>query len=252
MHDYRHLMEPPFGMKKSHIVLGITGASGVVYGLNLCRALLEAHYSVTVLISRTGFDVLRHEAGLHWRDEEKGVEACLKEAFSFAGERIHFHAEDNFMAPIASGSSAPDAMVICPCSMGCLSRIACGNSGTLLERCADVMLKECRPLVLVPRETPLNEIHLENMLRLSRAGARIVPAMPAFYHNPQTVDEIVNFVVGKVMDALGIGSDLFRRWGEEQGAGSGERRAMRLEAGVSSQEPGAGVSGKEQGAGGEW
>ena len=106
-------------------------------------------------------------------------------------------------------------MVICPCSMGTLSRIACGNSRTLLERCADVMIKERRPLALVPRETPLSEIHLENMLKLSRLGVRIVPAMPAFYQRPESMDDLVNFVVGKVLDSLGIENRLYKRWKSE-------------------------------------
>lgn len=126
--------------------------------------------------------------------------------------RLDYFAEDDFFAPVASGSSAPDAMVICPCTMGTLSRIACGNSGTLLERCADVMIKERRPLTLVPRETPLSEIHLENMLRLARLGVRIVPAMPAFYHRPESVDDLVAFVVGKTLDSLGIDNSLYKRW----------------------------------------
>ena len=106
-------------------------------------------------------------------------------------------------------------MVICPCSMGTLGRIAAGISGTLIERTADVMLKERRLFILVPRETPLHEIHLENLLKLSRMGVRIVPAMPAFYHNPSTMEDLVDFLVGKVLDSMGIGHDLFRRWGAE-------------------------------------
>src|SRR6185369_5457820 len=138
---------------------------------------------------------------------------ALRGHFPGGGDRLAYYAEDDFYAPIASGSSAADAMVVVPCSMGTLSRISCGNSGNLLERSADVMLKEGRPLVLVPRETPLNAIHLEHMLKLARLGVRIVPAMPAFYQRPQSLDDLVNFVVGKVLDSLGVEQSLFRRWG---------------------------------------
>ncbi len=200
-------------MKNRHIVLAITGASGSVYGLRLGQELLRAGHRVTLLITGAGFDVIRHEAGLEWRGDEAAVTGFLRDHFEDREQRLSYYKENNFLAAIASGSSAPDAMALCPCSMGTLSRIACGNSGNLVERCADVMLKERRPLVVVPRETPLNDIHLENMLRLSRAGARIVPAMPAFYHGPETVDDMVSFVVGKVLDALGVEHGLYRRWG---------------------------------------
>ncbi|HET6418969.1 MAG TPA: flavin prenyltransferase UbiX [Geobacteraceae bacterium] len=201
-------------MNNRHIVLAITGASGSVYGLRLGQELLREGHRLTMLITDAGFDVIRHETGLEWRGDEAAITGCIRDYYEDREQRLGYYGINNFLAPAASGSSAPDAMAICPCSMGTLSRVASGNSGNLAERCADVMLKERRPLVVVPRETPLNDIHLENMLRLSRAGARIVPAMPAFYHGPETVDDMVNFVVGKVLDALGVGHSLYRRWGK--------------------------------------
>ena len=211
-------------MKSDHVVLAITGASGSLYGLRLGGELLKAGYRLTILISRTGFDVIRHETGLDWQASEAEVADRLKLYFDDRGKQLEYYAEDNLFAPVASGSSAPDAMVICPCTMGTLSRIACGISGNLLERCADVVLKERRNLVVVPRETPLNEIHLENMLRLSRMGARIVPAMPAFYHKPESVEDLVNFVVGKALDALGVEHNLYRRWEDvDRAEGRGQK-----------------------------
>jgi 4-hydroxy-3-polyprenylbenzoate decarboxylase len=201
-------------MKNRHLVLAITGASGSIYGLKLGKELLRAGHHLTMLITGAGFDVIRHETGFEWGGDEPAVAGFLRDYFEDLEQRLDFYGENNFLAPVASGSAAPDAMALCPCSMGTLSRIACGNSGNLVERCADVVLKERRPLVVVPRETPLSDIHLENMLRLSRAGARIVPAMPAFYHRPETVDDMVNFVVGKALDALGIDHSLYRRWGD--------------------------------------
>ncbi len=199
-------------MKSGHIVVAITGASGAIYGLRLIEELLSAGFRLSLLISKTGFEVLKHETGLDWVGNEAEVTRLLRD--HFREERgVEYFAEDNFFAPVASGSSVPDAMVLCPCTMGTLSRIASGNSGNLLERSADVVLKEHRTLVLVPRETPLSDIHLENMLKLSRSGARIVPAMPAFYQKPKSVNQMVDFVVGKVLDALGIEHELFRRWG---------------------------------------
>lgn len=200
-------------MKK--IVLAMTGASGAVYGLKLGKELLNSGARLTILISSTGFQVIREETGLDLQGGGGDVQQALEAHFRPASGQLAYFGEDDFFAPVASGSSAPDAMVICPCSMGTLSRIACGNSRTLLERCADVMIKERRPLALVPRETPLSEIHLENMLKLARLGARIVPAMPAFYQRPESMDDLVNFVVGKVLDSLGIENRLFKRWKTE-------------------------------------
>ena len=136
----------------------------------------------------------------------------------FGGDRHLEHVGcDDLFAPIASGSSVPDAVIVAPCSMGTAGRIAAGLSGNLIERVADVALKERRELLLVPRETPLNAVHLENLLKLSRTGAQVLPAMPAFYHRPQSVAELVDFVVGKILDNLGIDHALFTRWGEEKG-----------------------------------
>jgi flavin prenyltransferase len=199
-------------MAMKSVLLAMTGASGAIYGLRLGKELLNSGAHLTILISATGFQVIREETGLDLKGGSEGPLKALTAHFSPEPGQLDYFAEDDFFAPVASGSSAPDAMVVCPCTMGTLSRIACGNSGTLLERCADVMIKERRPLALVPRETPLSEIHLENMLRLARLGVRIVPAMPAFYQRPESVDDLVAFVVGKTLDSLGIGNSLYKRW----------------------------------------
>lgn len=199
-------------MAGKRIFVALTGASGSVYGLRLVEQLCLNGIEVTFTASCSGTQVCREETGLDLSgDLEKATRRLYTHLEVDSGvEMVH---PDDLFCPVASGSAAPDAMVVIPCSMGSLARIACGISGNLIERCADVMLKERRPLLLVPRETPLSEIHLENMLRLSRAGARIVPAMPAFYHKPDTVIELVDFVVGKVLDQLGIEHELFKRWG---------------------------------------
>jgi flavin prenyltransferase len=199
-------------MALKSVLLAMTGASGAIYGLRLGKELLNSGAHLTILISATGFQVIRAETGLDLKGGGGDVLQALAAHFRPEPGQLEYFAEDDFFAPVASGSSAPDAMVVCPCTMGTLSRIACGNSGTLLERCADVMIKERRPLALVPRETPLSEIHLENMLRLARLGVRIVPAMPAFYHRPESVDDLVAFVVGKTLDSLGIDNTLYTRW----------------------------------------
>jgi 4-hydroxy-3-polyprenylbenzoate decarboxylase len=195
------------------IVVAMTGASGAVYGLRLTEELLHAGRRVVLLLSRSGLDVLRYETGLEWEGALSQRRQLMRDYFDGSSRLEHYDEQDLF-APVASGSSAPAAVVVAPCSMGAAGRMAGGMSGNLIERVADVVLKEGRPLVLVPRETPLNQIHLENLLRLARAGARIVPAMPAFYQRPQSVDDMVDFVVGKVLDSLGISHQLFQRWAE--------------------------------------
>ncbi len=201
-------------MENGNIFVAMTGASGSVYGLRLVEQLCLSGFQVTFSASCSGTAVCREETGLDLSgDLDKALQRLYEHLeLDFGVQLVH---PDDLFYGSASGSSAPDAMVICPCSMGTLARIASGISGNLIERSADVMLKERRPLLLVPRETPLSDIHLENMLKLSRSGARIVPAMPGFYNRPGSVLEIVDFMVGKVLDQLGIANDLFKRWGSQ-------------------------------------
>jgi flavin prenyltransferase len=201
-------------MAQKHIFVALTGASGSMYGLRLVEQLSLNGFQVTFSASCSGTIVCREETGLDLSgDLDKALQRLYDHLEINSGIRL-VHPDDLFCGA-ASGSSAPDALVVCPCSMGTLARIASGTSGNLIERGADVMLKERRPLLLVPRETPLSDIHLENMLKLSRAGARIIPAMPAFYGRPESVLDLVDFVVGKIMDQLGIENDLYKRWGTE-------------------------------------
>jgi 4-hydroxy-3-polyprenylbenzoate decarboxylase len=201
-------------MNGRHIAVAITGASGSIYGLRLVQELLAAGCCLSVLVSRAGFAVLKEEHHLDWSGEADLVNVRLRRHFNVEAEQLRYYADSDFHSPLASGSSTASAMVVVPASMGTVARIAAGVSGNLLERAADVMLKEKRPLLMVPRETPLSAIHLENMLKLARLGVSIIPAMPGFYGKPQTVDDLVNFVVGKVLDALAVEHALYKRWGE--------------------------------------
>lgn len=198
--------------KIRHLVVAITGASGSTYGLRLVSELLRAGCRVSLILTAAGRQVLKHEVGLDWSPEISQQRHQVQD--HFASIAVDCLAVDDFLAGSASGSNPADAMVVMPCSMGTAGRIAAGLSGNLLERAADVMLKERRQLILVPRETPFNTIHLENLLRLARAGAVILPAMPGFYHGPETISDLVDFVVGKVLDQLAVEHDLFLRWGE--------------------------------------
>jgi len=200
-------------VKLRHVAMGITGASGAVYSLRLLGELLAAGIRVSLVISSAGRLVLREEQGLDLPADPEEQRRILGELIGSAAERLTCHGEKDFHAPMASGSSPPDAMVICPCSMGTLGRIAAGLSSNLMERGADVMIKESRLLVLVPRETPLSTIHLENMLKLARLGVKMVPPMPGFYGAPRSVDDLVKFVVGRVLDQLGVEHSLYVRWG---------------------------------------
>jgi len=198
-------------------ILSITGASGAIYGIRLLEELLCSDAEVNLLISPTGHIILRHELGLTVTRGADGRARISGGGKVIEGPRLRYIPSDDLTAGLASGSSLKRRMIICPCSMGTLARIASGVSGNLIERAADCVLKEQGRLVLVPRETPLHSIHLENMLRLTRAGATILPAMPGFYHKPESIDDLVNFVVGKVLDSLEIENDLYKRWdGEDE------------------------------------
>lgn len=196
--------------KRKPWVVGITGASGVIYGVKLCSAILDTGRDVHLIVTEAGWRVLKDELG--WSTSDRAHE--LEKHFGGYTGRIHYHLVKDIGASVASGSFLTSGMVIAPCSMGTLSAVARGASDNLLERAADVILKEGRPLFLVPRETPLHAVHLENMLALARLGAKIIPAMPAFYHLPKTLEESVNFMVGKVLDLMDIEHNLYRRWGE--------------------------------------
>jgi 4-hydroxy-3-polyprenylbenzoate decarboxylase len=199
---------------KRYIAVAITGASGAIYGIRLIEELLKAGQKVSLLISSSGLTVLKTELGLDWHGDENALNGIVRSYFNATADTLTYYAENNFFSPLASGSAGADAMIVAPCSMGSLARIAAGLSGNLLERAADVMLKEGKPLLLLPRETPLSAIHLENMLKLARLGVKIIPAMPGFYHQPQSIDDLVNFVVGRMLDQLGVKSELCKRWGE--------------------------------------
>ncbi|WP_394130528.1 flavin prenyltransferase UbiX [Shewanella maritima] len=202
------------------ISLAWTGASGAPYGLKLLSCLLAADYQVFLMISSAARVVLatEHDVKLS-ANPEKAREQLLEyfdsQALSLSGE-LHVLGKDEWFSPPASGSAAPKQMVVCPCSTGTLAAIATGMSNNLLERAADVVLKERGQLILVPRETPFSAIHLEHMLSLTRNGATIMPAAPGFYHNPKSVEDLVNFMVSRILDHLGIEHELTSRWGYGQ------------------------------------
>lgn len=187
-------------------IVGITGASGSIYGIRLIEELLKNNHFVNVVITDAGKKVMKEEIG------EEDITSLMKKRNAKLMDNIKVWANNDFEAPFMSGSNAFDAVIIIPCSVGKLAAIANGISNNLLERAADVALKENKQLILVVRETPLSLIHLENMVKIARAGAKILPAMPAFYHHPQSVDDIVNFVVGKVLNLLNIKHKLFKPW----------------------------------------
>ncbi|SHG89856.1 4-hydroxy-3-polyprenylbenzoate decarboxylase [Thermosyntropha lipolytica DSM 11003] len=187
-------------------VVAFTGASGVIYGVRLVEELLERDYEVHLIVSDPAKIVLTQEMGWDFTEPEEEV---FKKHFK-GNLRVYDNAD--IAAPVASGSFLIDGMIVIPCTMSTISSIAHGTSKNLLERAADVILKERRQLIIVPRETPLSTVHLRNMLILSEMGVHVIPAMPAFYHFPKTIDDMVNFVVGKVLDAMRIPNELYNRY----------------------------------------
>jgi len=200
-------------MTQETITLAMTGASGAVYGLRLLECLLKARERVNLLVSSPAQIVLAMETDLKVPGTPKEMQKYFDEYYSAQPGQLQVYGKDQWTAPIASGSGVSRAMVVCPCTSGTLAAIACGTSDNLLERAADVVIKEQRKLVIVPREMPLSAIHLEHMLNLSRLGVVIMPASPGFYHRPETVSDLVDFVVARILDHLEIAHDMVPRWG---------------------------------------
>ena len=188
-------------MENRQLIVGISGASGIIYGIRLLEVLREVGVKTCLIITKAAEEILKYESDLSLK-EVRALAAC-------------YYENHDLTAPPASGSFCCDGMVIAPCSMKTLAGIASGYAQNLLLRAADVTLKEGRKLVVVPRETPLNMVHIVNMLKLKKCGAVILPAMPAFYHKPKTVDDLVNHVVGKILDVFGLEHSLYKPWKAE-------------------------------------
>jgi len=199
------------------LVVALTGASGMVYGCRLVEVLLRQGQQIHLTISDSGAQVLNHETGRTINLDAFRLRDLIPEADETWESLVTWHHFRNFMAPIASGSHRTGGMVICPCSGSTLSGIATARSGNLIQRAADVHLKERRPLILVPRETPLSLIQIRNMEEACRAGATIMPASPGFYHGADRVEQLVDFMVARVLDHLNVSHDLTRRWGDADG-----------------------------------
>lgn len=198
------------------VALAMTGASGAQYGLRLLECLIAAGRPVHLMLSRPGQLVVGMETDERLPGRMPDIQRYFTKRYGAASGQLQVHGPEEWTACVASGSGAPDAMVVCPCSMATLSAIAVGASRGLIERAADVMLKERRTLIVVPRETPFSAIHLRNMLAVAEAGGLILPANPGFYHRPRTVDDLVDYVVARVLDHLGIDQSLMPRWGQDE------------------------------------
>jgi len=207
-------MNKPQAFKKT-VTLIMTGASGAQYGLRLLEELIKADVQVYLLLSRPARIVINMETDLKIPSRAKDIAHFFRDIFNIRQGQLQVFEKEQWLAPIASGSGVADATVVCPCTTGTLSSIAMGSSRNLLERAADVALKEKKQLILVVRETPFSEIHLENMLKLARMGATIMPANPGFYHQPQNLNDIVDFIVARLLEHLNIAHSLLPVWGND-------------------------------------
>ncbi len=197
------------------VALAFTGASGMPYGIRLLEMLLAKDVQVYLLYSQVAQVVAQQEMQISLPSRTKEAEEFLNSRFNVAEGQLRVFGRGEWFAPVASGSNPADAMVICPCTMGTLAAVAMGLNQKLIERAADVMIKEKRQLILVPREMPFSVIHLENMLKLAHSGAVIMPANPGFYHHPECVQDMIDFVVARILDHLGVAHYLMPRWGEK-------------------------------------
>ena len=193
--------------------VAITGASGAPYGIRVLQTLIKGGNRVYLTMTGDGIAIVNDETGLVLKGSETDIQKALERHLQAKEGQLRYFDEDNMYSPIASGSAKVDGMVVIPCSMKALSSIANGFASNLIERAADVTIKEKRKLIIVPREMPLSPIHLRNMLSLSETGCHIIPAMPAFYHHPKTLQDMIDFVAGRVLDALGVENELTPRWG---------------------------------------
>ncbi len=203
-------------MSSQRIALAMTGASGAPYGLRLLQCLLQADQTVYLMLSKPAQVVIGMETDLSLPSRPREIQRFFSDYYQTDPERLQVFDREQWTAPVASGSAAADAMAVCPCTTGTLSSIANGNCDNLIHRAADVMLKERRKLILVLRETPYSAVHLENMLRLTHAGAVIMPSNPGFYHKPQSIDDLVDFMVARILDHLGVEQSLLPRWGLDE------------------------------------
>jgi 4-hydroxy-3-polyprenylbenzoate decarboxylase len=203
-------------MTTQHIAVALTGASGMPYGIRLIESLIKAQQRVSLLYSQAAQIVAKQEMDMVLPSRASEAAELFAERFGATPGQLQGFGREEWFAPVASGSNPPDAMVVCPCSMGTLAAIATGLSDNLIERAADVVIKERRTLILVPRETPLSVIHLTHMLSLAKLGVVILPPAPGFYTHPVTVDDMVDFIVSRILDQLKIPQTLTPRWGEGQ------------------------------------
>jgi len=201
-------------MNAKTVTLIMTGASGVDYGLRLLEELIKAKVTVYLLLSRPARIVIKMETGLNLPSQSKEVAAYFTKRYNAVEGQLQVFGKEQWLAPIASGSGVADATVICPCTTGTLSAVAVGSSNNLLERAADVAIKERKKLILVIRETPFSTLHLQNMLTLSQMGVVIMPANPGFYQLPKTIDDLIDFMVARILDHLAIPHLLVNPWGE--------------------------------------